>query len=435
MRTQSGVLALWRDLPRRLPFYYGWVVVACVAAALVARQGASVAVLSVFVKPMGDAFGWSRAQLSGAVSVGNIVGALTAPIWGRWADRAGAQGVLILSVLLVGVGAIALSQVSTLWGFYVAYGMARLAFASTVEIGANTAIATWFIRRRAVATAVANFLGGLAQGALPIIVQAVIGWRDWRAGWLAVAGVAMGVGLLPNAVLVRRRPEDVGLAPDGVRSPTTTGASPMQAPRPAGEVSFTLRDALRTPTLWILASFTGIAFLVQAGVSLHQAPHLMQRGIPPVLAAGMVSGFGFASSTSNLLWGLAASRWPIRYVLVATTAVMVAGVSMLFIARHPVQGFAGTILFGAGVGGLLTLVPVAWANYYGRANLGTIRGVTLPVQVGGQAMGPLLIGALYDWRQSYEVALLVAGALAALAGCLALLARPPRLTGATTRER
>ncbi|MFN3974889.1 MAG: MFS transporter [Dehalococcoidia bacterium] len=426
-----GGTALWRGIHHRLPFYYGWVVVGCVACALVARHGASVALLSVFVKPMGDTLGWSRAQISGAVSLGNIMGGLTAPLWGRWVDRAGARVVLTISVLMVGVGAIALSGVSSLAGFYVAYGLARLAFASPMEIGATTAIANWFVRRRALAMALANLMGGLAQGALPIIVQGIISWRDWRAGWLAVAALALGVGLLPNTLLMRRRPEDLGLLPDGAPRPAPIGRSPpSSAPPSVREDSFTLKGALHTPTLWVLSAFTSLVFLVQAGVSLHQAPHLLQRGIPPTLVAGMVSGFGFASSTSHLVWGVVGARWPVRYALTSTTACILAGFLVLLIARNTPQGFLGTILFGAGVGGLGTLVPVTWANYYGRANLGTIRGVTLPVQVVSQAVGPLVIGGLYDLMGSYDVALLVAAALATMAGCLAFLARPPRLTRA-----
>lgn len=427
-------MALWRDFPRRLPFYYGWVIVGSVACALVARHGASVALLSVFVKPMGDTLGWSRAQISGAVSLGNIIGGLTAPLWGRWVDKAGARVVLTLSVLMVGAGALALSQVSTLGGFYVAYGLARLAFASPMEIGATTAIANWFIRRRALAMALANLTGGLAQGALPIIVQSIISWRDWRAGWLAVAALALGVGLLPNALLMRRRPEDMHLLPDGAPPAADVGRPTHASARPSvPEVSFTLRGALRTRTLWLLSVFTGLAFLVQAGVSLHQAPHLLQRGMPPALAAGMVSSFGFASSTSHLVWGVVGTRWPVRYALTSTTVCILTGFLVLLSARHPIQGFLGTVLFGAGVGGLMTLVPVAWADYYGRANLGTIRGVTLPVQVVSQAAGPLLIGSLYDLMGSYDVALMVAAALAAMAGCLVFFARPPRLTLATPK--
>jgi|FaiFalFF_MnMetaG_3_1042247.scaffolds.fasta_scaffold00906_2 OFA family oxalate/formate antiporter-like MFS transporter len=409
-------------LPRRLPFYYGWVIVGCVACALVARQGASVAVLSVFVKPMGDALGWSRAQVSGAVSLGNVLGGITAPLWGRWADRVGARAVLSLGVLMVGVGAAALSQVSSLWAFYGAYSIVRLAFASPLDIGGTVAIANWFLRRRALALALANFSGGLFQGLLPLLVQGVILWQGWRAGWLVVAALALGVGLLPTLLLMRRRPEDVGLQPDGAGTPSPGKvASP-----PLEEPSFTPRQALQTPTLWLLLVYSGLAFLVQAGVSLHQAPHLLQRGIPAPWAAGVVSGFGFASAGGQLLWGVVASRWPLRYALSAAAFTVVGGIVVLATTHHVAQGLLGGVIFGGGVGGFLTLVPLTWANYYGRASLGTIRGITLPVQVGGQAVGPLLIGGLYDLHHSYDAALALAAGLVALAGALALLAKPPR---------
>jgi MFS family permease len=250
----------------------------------------------------------------------------------------------------------------------------------------------------------------------------VILWQGWRAGWLVVAALALGVGLLPTLLLMRRRPEDVGLQPDGAGTPSPGKvASP-----PLEEPSFTPRQALQTPTLWLLLVYSGLAFLVQAGVSLHQAPHLLQRGIPAPWAAGVVSGFGFASAGGQLLWGVVASRWPLRYALSAAAFTVVGGIVVLATTHHVAQGLLGGVIFGGGVGGFLTLVPLAWANYYGRASLGTIRGITLPVQVGGQAVGPLLIGGLYDLHHSYDAALALAAGLVALAGALALLAKPPR---------
>ena len=164
---------------------------------------------------------------------------------------------------------------------------------------------------------------------------------------------------------------------------------------------------------------------MQAGVSLHQAPYLIERGLSPAVAATIVGTFSFMSGIASLCFGFFPRRVPIRYALaLAGVALGIGTFAMLGIAT-PRDGYIAAAVFGIGIGGLLTLLPIAWADYYGRASYGAVRGIALSIQVLAQASGPLVSGILRDWSGGYELSLQCFAALAGLSVVAALLARPP----------
>jgi len=221
-----------------------------------------------------------------------------------------------------------------------------------------------------------------------------------------------------------RRPEDLGLTPDGgagVREPDADAAR-EQAIEPA----FSRREALRMPAFWLVLLYTALVFPVQAGVSLHQAPYLIERGLSPTIAATVVSTFSLLSATGSIACGLLPRRMPIRYALAfAGLSIALGTGAMLGIATAGEAYLAGG-LFGFGIGALLTLLPIAWADYFGRSHFGAIRGIALSAQVVAQAAGPLLSGILHDWSGSYQLSLECFAALALASVAVALMARQPR---------
>ena len=148
------------SLPRwllpRLPFFYGWIILACACCAGLSRQGGSVATLSVFVTPMTAEFGWSRTALSGAVSVGGILAALVSPVLGRFLDREGTRIVLCAAVLTTGLADMALSLTASLPMFYLLFCVARMNFAGPFDLGIYGAVNSWFVARRALASSIAT---------------------------------------------------------------------------------------------------------------------------------------------------------------------------------------------------------------------------------------------------------------------------------------
>jgi OFA family oxalate/formate antiporter-like MFS transporter len=418
---------LIQRLVARLPFYYGWVILACVCAAGFSRQGPAVATLSIFVTPMSAEFGWTRTELSAAVSIGGILGALAAPFIGPIVDRSGARAVLGVAVLTTGITLILLAFTPSLAVFYVLYCIARMNFAAPYDLAIYGSNVNWFLQKRAFVTAVTTLAQMAGLVAMPLLAFAVTAAAGWRSAWLVIGATVLVVGFLPTWLLHVRRPEDLGLRPDGAPVPAAGagGRAAATATTELPEPAFTRREALATPAFWLLSLFTLLAYPVQAGVSLHQAPFYLERGLPAGVAAGAVSTFAAFSAASGLAFGFWPRRLSVRFAL-ALVALLLAASSLQMLAVHSRFGaYAASAVFGCGIGGLLTVLPIAWAEFFGRGSFGAIRGVALTVQVSAQAAGPVLSALLRDSTGRYDASLGTFAAMSAAALAAALLAHPP----------
>jgi MFS family permease len=393
------------------------VVLACLCCAGFARQGPAVATLSIFVEPLIREFGWSRTALSGAVSLAGVMAAIVSPPIGRLLDRHGSRLVLCVAILVNAIALALLSLTPSLLVFYLLYCIARMNWAAAFDLGIYGAISKWFVARRAFATSVATVAQMAGLVAMPLIAQFAIVQDGWRAGWLALGVVTLVVGFVPVWLFLDRPPPDADPAARGQPEPT-----------------FSRAQALATPAFWLLMLFTVLIYPVQAGVSLHQAPHLVERGLDPTTAALIVGCFSLMSGIGTLACGFLPRRLPIRFVLALVGVLLALGTLLLGRVASPADGYVATSLFGLGIGGMLTLLPLAWADYFGRVNYGAIRGLALSAQVLAQAAGPLVSGLLRDLRGDYQLALNVFALLSGLSVAAALAARAPKFgDGAPTR--
>jgi MFS transporter, OFA family, oxalate/formate antiporter len=418
-----------RLLNARLGVFYGWVVLGCLCCAGFARQGPAVATLSIFVEPLTREFGWSRTALSGAVSLGGLLAAVMSPLIGPLLDRRGSRLVLCTAVLVNGVALLLLSLTGSLLHFYLLFCLARMNWAGPFDLGIYGALSNWFVRRRTFATSIATLAQQAGLVAMPLIAQLAMLQQGWRAGWLAIGAVTLLIGFVPVWLFLVRRPEDLGLSPDARHDGENRAVSDDRAL--AIEPAFSRREALRTPAFWLILAYTVLLFPVQAGVSLHQAPYLIERGIDPTIAATTVSVFSLLSVAGSIACGMLPRRLPIRYPLAATGMIVALGTGAMLGIDTAAHGYFAAAIFGFGIGAVLTLLPIAWADYFGRAHFGAIRGIALSAQVLAQAAGPLLSGALRDWSGGYQLALQCFLALALASVVVALLARQPHLAGTT----
>ena len=418
-------------MAQRLPFYYGWVILAVASVpSFGARPVMAVATLSVFVVPMTDEFGWSRAQFSGAVSLGALFGLLVSPFAGRLIDRYGSGVLLSASSAVVGLCAIGLSLTSPIWSFYALYVPGRAVFSSPLELGTSTAVSNWFIRRRPMGLAYMGVIQGIGLTIFPVIAQVLIDGWGWRTAWLAVGIFTLSTGIIPVLLLMARRPEDMGLEADPEKDHRTVPTSDVAAagaPPSASntESNYTVRQALATRAFWLLAIFSVFGFVVQAGISLHQVPHYIGQGVPTHLAALTASTFAFGQVPGGVFWSFWARRVPLRVLLSVAAATMSVGAIGTGFSSSLSTGIPMGFLLGVGVGGIHLLLRLTWADYYGRLHLGSIRGLTLPAQIGGQAIGPIIAGFMYDSTGGYETPFTAFGIIVAFAAVMVLTATPP----------
>ena len=366
----------------------------------------AIATLTVFLVPMTEQFGWSRGLFSGAVSLGGICGIIISPIVGRIIDRRGSSLLISLSSAVVGCCSIGIATVGQVWAFYALYVPARTVFASPLELGTSLAISNWFIRRRALALNILSIGQGTGLALMPLSAQFLIGNWGWRTAWAGLGLYTLIIGILPSLLLMARRPEDIGLTPDPAKQHPINLLSPPSAIQGLSdpmEENFTLSEALKTKAFWILAAFSVSGFMVQSGVSLHQVPHLIGQGIDPSFAVFAASTFALSQVIGGIIWSTLSSKFKVRYLLAFAGLAASIGSIGTSNSSSLLWGLAASLCLGIGVGGLHLLLRLAWADYYGRQHLGSIRGVAHSAQIGGQVLGPVLAGFMFDVTRSYKL--------------------------------
>ncbi len=423
-------------LAHRTPFFYGWAILFSAGASIFVRNAAASLTIAVFVYPLSDELGWSRTMIAGAASLGGLAATFTSPIIGWLVDRFGARMVLTASVLILGFSTISLAwATSTIsifgaaipWAFYLAYGMGRVIFSSPIQIGASVVVSRWFIRMRGRVNGILSLTHSVGMVLFPLIASLVIAQSGWRDAWFVLGVMVWVIALLPVSLLMAQRPEDVGLHPDGDESEAVAYESSQQEEEPA----WTLKEAMKTPALWILAVGTGLLFLIQAGTNTHAAAFFRDQGLTATTAGLGISLNAAFLGIGGIVWGRIVENIPARYVMAAVGLVMAVGSALFITTDTTIEALAYSALFGFGLGGMLTIPPVAYADYFGRQSLGAIRGMTEPFTTFGQAIGVLVPGVVFDYlttpgEESYLPAFGAFAALGLFTTLIILMAVPPR---------
>ena len=408
---------------RSFPFFYGWVIVGVAALANVSRVSSAVEVLSLFVPHFVEEFQWSQTLISSAVSFGGLAGAGVAPFAGRLVDRHGPSVVIGAGCLLVGLGCLSLALLSGAIMFILGFGLMRLAGQGIVMMASPVVVSNWFVRQRGKALAIMFTGSYLGIVVAPPAVQAVINAGGWRTGWMALAGLAFAVGVVPPLLFLIRRPEDVGALPDGAAG---TANRPMPTPASAiGDVEWTAGEALRTPAVWLVMGATAVSSVMIAGIGLFQVPFYIERGVSPTTAALVISTFAIGLTIGSTGLGWLADRLSTKGLLTVSYVGSAGAIALLLQVHGAATAFGFAFLFGFFVGGLFTMTPLLLATYYGRLSLGSIMGVAQMSKVGGLALGPPVAGAFWDVTHSYEGAFVTFAVLAGVAAVFMLLTRRP----------
>ena len=429
-------IGLQQKLANRAPFYYGWVVLGAACSAMFVRNAAASLTIAVFVYPLAAELGWSRTLISGAAAVGGLAATFTSPLVGWLIDRYGARSVLTVSVLILGAATLALywadAGITLLgatipWVLYIGYGTGRVIFSSPVQIGASVVVSRWFIRLRGRTSGILNMSHSVGMVLFPLIASVVIAQSGWRDAWLVLGTLVFAAALLPVALLIAQRPEDVGLLPDGDAREVGERAA-GDGGGAEEEPDWTLRQAVRTRALWLVAIGTGLMFLMQAGTNTHSAAFFQDQGLGAVAAGVGISFNAIFLGVGSIVWGRIVERAPARYALAAVALTMAAASYLFTFTDTEIEALAYSALFGFGLGGMLTVPPVAYADYYGRRSLGAIRGITEPFTTFGQAVGVLIPGIVFDYVSGGSYTAVFAGfaALGVATAAVVAFAGAPR---------
>ena len=376
---------------------------------------------------MENDLGWSRTTLTGALTVATFVSAGLGMVLGPLFDRSGARLGMTLSALFGGACLLLLAFTDVPWAYYVLLGVGVGAARTGLEIvGPRTAIANWFVRRRAAAFAWSSG-GRAAFGFLMVPVFAIlIEQTSWRAGW-AVLGVVEIFILAPLVwLIVRRRPEDHGQLPDGDLPGAARTSARDRSRTVSDEDSWTLREAVRTRTLWLIVASIMLTGFPATGVIANMVPYFVDEGLDLQFASSAFAFFGFGAMLGRPFWGYIAARFGIHAGLTLWGFAYSLSIALYVLADTPATLFAAAWPIGLVIGGSQQLQSQAWPDYFGRRHVGAITGLTVLLVTPAMALGPVVTAFAFERTGSYEPihTIYVVGAF--FAGFFFLAARRPR---------
>jgi MFS family permease len=415
----------------RLPFFYGWVVVAVTFVTMGIGVNARTA-FSLLFPPILSEFGWERGVTAGAFSFGFLVSAVVSPLFGRLMDRAGPRAVMELGTALMGGGLLLAPLTTQPWHLYITIGV--LVGSGSVCLGYSgfsQFLPNWFIRRRGLAIGIA--FAGVGIGSVTMLpwAQHLIEQSGWRTASTAM-GCLVLIVLVPISLLLRKRPEDIGLEADGDTVHAASAAkSASNILDPAwAATDWTLSRAVHTARFWWITLGYFCALYVWYAVQVHQTKFLLDVGFSPnvaVWALGMVSLLGIPG---QIALGHLSDRIGREAIwAIATLGFAICFACLIALEYEPSLVLVYVMVFAQGAlgYGLTSVLGAIVLEIFQGAHYGSIFGCIMIGSLAGGAAGPWVTGLLHDVTGDYTVAFAIGIAVSLLSGLAIWRASPGRV--------
>ena len=407
-----------RTLAARLPFYYGWLIIAVAFMTMGISVTARTA-FSLLLDPLRAEYGWETGLVAGAFSFGFLVSAILGPLVGRMMDRHGPRVVIEVGVLLLASGLFLAPIIEQPWQLYLTLGLLVGGGANLMSFTAQSLyLPNWFERRRAFAIGIA--FSGVGVGAIILLpwLQGIIereGWRAscWAMGWLVVLVIA------PLNLLVRLRPQDLGLLPDGAARPAADAPAPV--PKNIVDADWVAREwtlalAMRTARFWwLMAGFFAAVFAWYA-VQVHQTAYLVSVGFSPMVGAWALGVVSVVAIPGQIGLGALSDRYGREVIwMVGCSGFIICFAALLALDGNPSMPLLYLMVISQGLLGyaLTSVMGPIVAEIFEGPHFGAIFGVMTVALIGGGAAGPWVVGLIRDLSGAYT-----AGFVVAIAGCL-----------------
>jgi MFS family permease len=387
-------------------------------------SGAGFWAFTLFVTPMGNDLGWSRPELYGAMTVRALGNAALAPFMGPLQDsKLGPRVFAVGTAVTMAASMVLMKWIDDLLLFYLVFGLlGSLAHFGSSEMMLSVVLPRWFVRQRGRALGIGSMGTALGPLLFPFIVTGLLSVFEWRDAWVALGLITLAV-LGPVSLLVRSRPEDMGLTPDGDVSPIAAVSTSRNVP---SEHDFTRREVAVLPAFWLIVVAASLTTLGTNGFHANWIPFFQDEGFSAAEASLAATAYGICSLTTRIFWGWGAERISLRQLMAlqsVLTALSVLG--FLLIDSRGVLVVAAAFN-GLALGGVFIMRPMIVATYFGRGHLGAINGLLRPFMTGASAFSPLLVAWIFEARGSYDLVFwLLAGCWLLAAGAV-VLARQPR---------
>jgi len=403
------------------PVYYGWVILAVGTLGGIMTSPGQTYAFSAFLDHFISDLNLSRSLVSTLYTAGTLAASFVLPYVGRQFDQRGARVMMTLVTLLLGLACIYMSFVRNALMLAVGFFLLRQLGQGSLSLVSKSVINLWWVRRRGLVMGIGGIAGALLSGLFPYLINALIPLYGWRITYAILGGVLILFMLPIGWLLVRNRPEDHGLVPDGDLGDVGDGKT-----SPVIEHHWTRAQALRNPAFWIVTAGLASMSMLNTGLTFHLFSVFEDSGLSSDVAASVFVPIAATGALVQLAGGLAISRIPVHYLLVLSlffeTIILVWAPALSSLNMAYLFGF-----FMGMQGGLEMIVSsVIFANYFGRRHLGSIAGFAATLLVAASALGPMPIGIARDLLGNYSAVLSTFAALPfALALACLFFCKPP----------
>lgn len=414
-------------LLKKPQIFYGYWIVVATFALLFLQSGLGYYAFSLFVKPLEVAFGWSRSGVMVAFAIYFGVQAVASPFIGRIVDRYGARWIIAIGAVITGLGFVLLSQTHALWGFYIGYAVLGAGHVTGGHVPASAIVSNWFRKRRGFAIGIMGI--GIGLGGL-VVAPTVGGWLIPDFGWSTayiVLAVLTWVVTIPLALwVIKTKPADMGLYPDGLEAPEAVAAAKALPPASAG---FTPKMALATSAFWLITGSFFASSFGQVGIVQNQVPYLEDNGFSVAMAAAALGAVGLGSSFGKFGFGWLCDRIAPKYACAIGLGCILVAIILLMSVQAtspPALIWLYAIIMGLGLGSWLPTMSTLTSTTFGLTSYGAIWGMITGIHGIGTAVGPLIVGYIYDTMGSYDWAFIVALVLLIVAIVAVVAVRRPK---------
>lgn len=384
--------------PRWWPtrFYYGWALVGALGITVAVSYGILWYAFSAFILPMSTELGWTRMQITGGFSCAQLVAGVAAIPVGRWVDRYGARALMTAGSTLAAVILVAWAGVHGLAAYYLLMAGLGVALAAVLYEPAFAVIATWFRRDRGKALTLLTFMGGFASVIFVPLATYLVSRYGWRTALLVCAAIMAVLTVLPHLIVLRRRPTDLGLTPDGVHRETPSRESDEMLSA-VSTTSTIAAAAIRSPVFrWLTVSFA-LSALTTTAVSIHLVPLLLERGYDATFAGAALGVLGLMALPGRLVCTTLGVRWSRSMVAACIFASHVLAAATFLVSRSTIAVWVFVVLFGAGLGAITPARAALVADLFGHEHYGKISGVLALFLSFARAAAPVGASLLHTW--------------------------------------
>ena len=411
----------------RTPFYYGWVILFVAALANFTSAPGQTYTFSVFQDSFIEDLNLSSTTISSLYLFGSLTAAVLIMPIGRNLDRFGPRIMLVLVTFLMGLGAFWISNVDYAWQLYIGFAIMRTMGQGALSLIPATVVSVWFVRRRAFALALMALGGATASGVFPIYGATLIQWSDWRTAWIVLGITAWVLLIIPAAIFMRSSPESVGLEPDD-------GSTAIEEDKERGNKhrdltvagDWLLSQALRGKVMWLLMLAGAAQSMVGTGVMFHQVSIMSSKGMGTAVSAGVFGVVAPSLIAGQFTAGAATTKFKPRYMLAIGQLGIVVSILLLLSVSEIWHAYVYGIFLGINMGFLMNTNQFVWPEYFGRKNLGSIRGVANFATMAAAALGPLPLALSLDLSGSYSIGLFAYLCVPPICGIAALFAGSPK---------